>query len=106
MKIGKVLKGLPHNYFNEKKFVHELWNSSNISIHGYRFYKTPLESNKEFESVLYSLMTDQKSFTPYLGPKLCGGYHADFAVQFDDFWYLVCLGCHEVLLFQKCSVDL
>ncbi|MEO6183695.1 MAG: hypothetical protein ABIP71_11485 [Verrucomicrobiota bacterium] len=100
-KIGKIVRGLPHNFNDEDEFVRDLWNSENVSIHGYRFYKEPLQSTPEFESILHSVMTSQKSFRPYGGPKMCGGYHADFAAQFEDSWFLVCLGCHEILCYSK-----
>ena len=36
---------------------------------------------------------------------MCGGYHADFAVRRESGgeskWFLVCLGCGEVLIYSK-----
>ena len=103
--IVEALSGLPHNFSDSEDFVQELWHSDNRSIHGYRFYSDPIALTDELKQVIHDLFTTQGTFTPYGGPKLCGGYHADFAVRFDDagqqYWFLVCLGCHEVLCYAK-----
>ena len=112
--IKGTFRGLPHNYAEEEAFVDELWNSDNRAIHGYRFYSAPMRISSELKDALHRLLTEESTFTPYGGPKLCGGYHADFAVLFDDagqhHWFLVCFGCHEVLCFTKgteliCDLD-
>ncbi len=112
--IINVFPGLPHNYWGEEAFIRELWNSENQPIHGYRFYSKPLSFSEEFRRVVHDLFTEEKTFVPYRGPKKCGGYHADFAVLLDDagehYWFLVCLGCHEVLCFTDqaeliCELD-
>jgi hypothetical protein len=103
--VVEAFPGLPHNHGDSEAFVQELWGSDNQSIHGYRFYSEPLKLSSEFKQVVHDLLTDPSTFTAYGGPKLCGGYHADFAVQFDSsgqqYWFLVCFGCHEVLCFSK-----
>ena len=103
--VVEVFPGLPHNFADSETFVQELWNSENQSIHGYRFYSEQLEFSDSFRKVVQDLFTDQRTFTPYGGPKLCGGYHADFAIRLDDdgqqHWFLVCFGCHEILCFTK-----
>lgn len=55
--------------------------------------------------VIQETLLDPGSFRPYSGPKLCGGYHADFAACLrasdgTEYWFLVCFGCHEVLCFS------
>ena len=103
--VVKAFSGLPHNYGDSEAFVQELWNSENQSIHGYRFYLEQLELSGGFRQIVHDLFTDKRTFTPYGGPKLCGGYHADFAIRFDDdgrqHWFLVCFGCHEILCFTN-----
>lgn len=53
---------------------------------------------------MVDLLSQQGSFSPYTGPKQCGGYHADFAAKLDfggkHVWLLVCLGCEEVLIYS------
>jgi hypothetical protein len=103
--IVEAFLGLPHNFADTDDFIQELWHSDNRSIHGYRFYSDPIALTDELKQVIHGLFTVQGAFTPYGGPKLCGGYHADFAVRCYDagqqYWFLVCLGCHEVLCFTK-----
>lgn len=103
--VVEMFGGLPHNYSDREAFADELWNSENHSIHGYRFYSTPVKFSEDFRRIALEVFTEESTFTPYAGPKLCGGYHADFAVRLDDHgqrhWFLVCFGCHEVLCFTK-----
>ncbi len=104
-KVTEAYPGLPHNFVDDEAFVRELWNSDNRSIHGYRFYSKPLALSADFKLVIHDLFTAEDTFTPYGGPKMCGGYHADFAVRLEDSgrdsWFLVCLGCHEILCFTE-----
>lgn len=102
--LSSLLRGLPHPARKEKEYVRELWTSSNVSVHGYRFYKEPVAISPELREVLAGLLSDPSAFTAYTGPKLCDGYHADFAARFDEpgrtCWVLVCFGCEEVLMYS------
>lgn len=102
--LSLLLRGLPHPFTDEKEYVRELWNSPNVSVHGYRFYKEPVAVSPEFREVLTAILPNAAAFTPYTGPKLCNGYHADFAAQFQKsgrtHWVLVCFGCGEVLMYS------
>ena len=97
--------GLPHPFHDKGEFLRELWKSSNHSIHGYRFYDRPETPSAAVVAELVGVLADRRSFVAYGGPKMCGGYHADFAVRLDSggesTWFLVCLGCGEVLLYSK-----
>ena len=105
--------GLPHNYFASDEFLKSVWFTFTTSHHGYRFRSFAWTPSPRFADLVQRLFTEKSTFTPYGGPKLCGGYHADFAVQLDApkraVEFMVCLGCHEVLLFApsgECIVEL
>lgn len=97
--------GLPHPFHDKGEFARELWRTSNQSIHGYRFYKRPEVPSATVTATFVDVLADRQSFKPYAGPKACGGYHADFAVRLESAgvstWFLVCLGCGEVLIFSN-----
>lgn len=66
------------------------------------------------QTTIVDVLSRTKSYRPYSGPKACGGYHADFAVRLESggesAWFLVCLGCGEVLIYSKdgeliCELD-
>jgi hypothetical protein len=98
-------EGLPHPFHEDEEFVHKLWTTSNYPIHGYRFYKKPADPSAAVERTLLEILTKKESFRGYRGPKMCGGYHADFAVRLESAGkstlFLVCLGCGEVLIYSE-----
>lgn len=100
--IYQIHRGLPHPYSEKKDFVRELWLSSNRSILGYRFYDRQEKLAPHLSERIASILARPDSYHPYIGPKMCGGYHADFAVMLGgdgkQRWILVCLGCGEVLI--------
>ena len=116
LKIGKFIPsedasieefyfGLPHPWGAEEEFEDELWNIENQSICGYRFYSKPGEPTPKIRAEVSRIFTSEANFEAYSGWKLCGGYHADFAVKFRDdsgeYWFLVCMGCSEVIGYTK-----
>lgn len=100
--LGEMYEGLPHPKWDRNEFLSELWTSSNQSIQGYRFYKRPAAPSASVQATLLDVLARKEFFQPYPGPKMCGGYHADFAVRLESHgkstWFLVCLGCHEVIV--------
>lgn len=104
-KLVSVHKGLSHPFSNEERFEQELWNEENLPIHGYRFFAKPEAVSPEFERNALEILSRPGSYESYTGPKMCGGYHADFALTFDDAGVrkelLVCFGCQEVLMYAQ-----
>lgn len=102
--LTELAAGLPHPYAEPKDFVLDLWLKRNRSIKGYRFYRQTAGPTEPVRAVMVDLLSQQGSFSPYIGPKLCGGYHADFAAKLEfggkHVWMLVCLGCKEVLIYS------
>lgn len=100
--IKQIYRGLPHPYGDKEAFIRDLWHTPNRSILGYRFYDKPETLAPHLSKAIASILSHPNSYHEYGGPKLCGGYHADFAVLLGgdgkQRWLLVCLGCDEVLI--------
>ena len=103
--LAEMYVGLPHPYGDKDEFVRELWSQPNRSIKGYRFQRQPASPSEVVKSAFVEVLSPGESFRAYQGPKLCGGYHADFALKLESggvaTWFLVCLGCGEVLIYSK-----
>lgn len=103
--LAEMYVGLPHPYGEKDEFVRELWSQPNRSIKGYRFQRQPATPSEVMKSAFVEVLSARESFRAYQGPKLCGGYHADFAVKLESggvaTWFLVCLGCGEVLIYSE-----
>lgn len=103
--VAEMYVGLPHPYGEKDEFVRELWSQPNRSIKGYRFQRQPATPSEVVKTALVEVLSARESFRAYQGPKLCGVYHADFAVKLESggvaTWFLVCLGCGEVLIYSK-----
>lgn len=82
--LAEMNAGLPHPYHDKDEFFRELWKGGNQSIHGYRFYKRPEKPSAAVAATFGEVLADRRTFTPYGGPKMCGGYHADFAVRLES----------------------
>jgi len=102
--IARLHLGLAHNFQDKETFKEEVWHSPTFSLHGYRFHEEQWTADAAFRLTAARLLTDSKTFTAYAGPMMCGGYHADFAACLDapgsPCWFLVCLGCEEVIIFH------
>ena len=100
--VHRIFRGLAHLYHDKKEFARQLWRTPNRSILGYRCHEQQENLSEDQKQRLRAILSQSDSFHPYLGPKLCGGYHADFAVLLGgdgkERWMLVCLGCGEVLI--------
>jgi hypothetical protein len=103
-KITHVYQGLPHNYF-DSDFNRAVLLTHNFTLHGYPFYSDKLTPDANTLDLVAKRLKDNSAYSSYSGPKLCGGYHADFVARFLDdnrrVDVLVCLGCEEVLLFSS-----
>src|SRR5262245_23623714 len=96
-----ILEGLPHPRREEREFSRELASQSVRDILDSFFYQESRPLKVEDHAAIKSVLADPRTFLP--GPrkiKLCGGFHADFAVEFhhDDQVgaALICFGCGEI----------
>lgn len=71
--------------------------------HGFYFYTETLPLKPDDAKQLKDILSDERSFKPFFGPKKCGGYHPDYSVV----WPVgetvlevqICFGCHEVKIY-------
>ncbi|MFN7140848.1 MAG: hypothetical protein ACK4UN_16050 [Limisphaerales bacterium] len=103
--VQAIYRGLPHQFFAKEELLKDLFLTRNFAVSGYRFYSRPLAlSTSEMES-LSQLLRSADLYSPYQGPKMCGGLHPDLLVKWkssnETFSALVCRGCREVVLTHK-----
>lgn len=94
----EILEGLPH-FFEGKEFVeNERLTKATVNVDGEWFYAAtqpfPARDVAELQRLVAGGLLQ-----PWRGMKLCGGFHADYAIRFDSggnvYHLLFCLGCHE-----------
>jgi hypothetical protein len=101
-----VYEGLPHP-FEGKEFVEkEFLTKEAVSFDEERFY-LPAQSVPAEDAVKLRRLFDTGLFKPWGGLKLCGGFHADYAISFESggatYLVLICLGCHEARIIRESS---
>lgn len=94
-----VFEGLPHDRWEADLLDSELKSKETIQIDGYPFYEKPVEFTANDQERITSLYCNKKLFTPFSGPKGCGGYHPDWLVKWkkgETEWIVhFCFGCSE-----------
>jgi hypothetical protein len=98
-----LYEGLPHQGFESEKLEAERRSKPVVELHGYPFYKEPLELRAEDAKRLTEILGDPATFKPFEGEKKCGGFHPDYAAEWQrsdgQYRALICFGCDEVKLF-------
>jgi hypothetical protein len=101
-----VWEGLPHPVFDKITFYEES-QSPNQTIDGEYFYKVALEITTDDQAALNRAFRSRGLAVPLAGEKFCGGFHADYAVEWREGkqtigTVLVCFTCHEIrVIFGK-----
>ncbi|HEY4258688.1 MAG TPA: hypothetical protein VGM98_00955 [Schlesneria sp.] len=94
-----VYEGLPHQMWEQEALEKELKTKKTLKRHGFPFYETPIKVKKEVAAKLTATCGDLKNFERWSGDKLCGGYHPDWCVEFQEgtnvYHVLICFGCSE-----------
>ena len=99
-KAGKVAlyERLPHQTFEKDQLESE----KTVTLSGYPFYADPLPLKPAYGKKLITALSDARSYRDFSGEKLCGGFHPDYAVEFQvgkaTYHVLVCFGCGEAKL--------
>ena len=98
----KLFEGLPHQMFEKDLLKKELSSKSVKKIGNYPFYENHLNMSKEDQVQLLKELKSPKAYLDFSGPKLCGGFHPDYATRFTTnnkhYDILICFGCHEIIL--------
>ena len=99
-----VYEGLPH-FFEGREFVeNEIRTKPTVLIDENWFYLPSQVMPAGDRSILQQLFLTG-GFKPWHGVKLCGGFHADYAVSFESggsngYLVLFCFGCHEARILR------
>lgn len=101
----EVMEGLPHEMFERGLFESESKRTKTVRVAGSLFYERLLPVTVPHVGVIEEVLKEPTTLVPYGGPKLCGGFHADYAMRWkrgDEVLMsaLVCFGCHEVLFIR------
>ena len=101
-----VFEGLPHPLFEREAFTQEQAAKKTIKLHGAVFYEPPQKT--ELAKPVAEAVAD--CLIPFRGEKLCGGFHADFAIIWrsgEERWdALFCYGCGEAAIFSSTGATL
>ena len=98
-----VYEGLPHQTWDNAAYLDELKRADLVLFESFPFYDSPLRVSQQEKTRLTQVVLDGDAHVTYRGPKLCGGYHPDYAVVWEragnKSGALFCFGCHEVIYF-------
>lgn len=102
--IGKadqltLYEGLPHQG-NERQLFEQEQSKETVTLHGYPFYRAPLDVPAEEVEKLRSVLGSASSFLQWRGERKCGGFHPDYCAEWraggNVYRVLICFGCGEV----------
>lgn len=97
-----LFEGLPHQGFEAKLLAEERKNKPTVDLHKFPFYKQTLPMKPADRRQLEAILGNPKTFKPFSGEKKCGGFHPDYAVEWqrgkDRYHVLLCFGCKEAKL--------
>lgn len=100
----EIYEGLPNPFGEDKLVESEKRVKDCREIAGQWFYARPQEGRVELLPELLRL-TEARLFQPWRGMKLCGGFHADYAVAITTgrktLHVLFCFGCHEAKIVRE-----
>lgn len=95
-----IYEGLPHNRLEHEVYKSEKQRKHLIKIGNFLFYDIKNGLKDEEAKEILSILLNPENFKPYIGPKLCGGFHPDYDIkiitQVGYYHFQVCFGCHEI----------
>lgn len=102
-----LYEGLPHQMFERAVLEHELKSKPTIRLHDYPFYSQPLSVSVEDAKRLREILSHRKTFESFAVEKKCGGFHPDWAIEFQSdsrrYRALLCFGCGEAKISTSSS---
>lgn len=94
--------GFSHPGFDPVRLSFEILLKPRRIFHGHAFSHSSVENSSV--SKIAAVLSDRSSFQEWAGNKACGGFHADRYFRWTEdtqTWeVLLCMGCHEALLFH------
>ena len=103
-----VFEGLPHPF--EKQALEAEKKKRTRTFDGEWFYAAAQPMSMDARDELHSLLGNSM-FKPYGGMKLCGGFHADYAIRWswsrgaNSTLLLLCFGCAEARVIAQGSMQ-
>ncbi len=98
----KIYEGLPHSAFERDLFDSERDSKEIVEVGKELFYSKPIVVTATSMEQVRSLLAARTSFVPFIGIKMCGGFHADWALVgsdgTDEYEILLCFGCGEMIV--------
>lgn len=92
-------EGLPRR-FERDTLQQELGTKPTRIIHGYNFYQLQPQVDDADVQTLKRILSSSATYEWWLGPTLCGGFHPDYALEWEtqrtSYYALLCFGCMEV----------
>jgi hypothetical protein len=100
-----LYEGLPHQADESEQLAREKRNKETVALHGFSFYRAPLEISAEDKEKLKAVLSNEGSFRQWQGEKKCGGFHPDYCAEWRGgdavYRFLICFGCSEVKVFGR-----
>lgn len=96
--VGFTLyEGLPRPSSGQEAYAQERMRTDIFFLGVHAFYKEPVSLSAVDATQLREIVAHKDSHLEYRGPKLCGGFHPDYVVMWNDgtFGAMICFGCHE-----------
>lgn len=97
-----VYEGLPHQNREKEFLLREVKRKDVTRIADFPFYTPKIEASGKQAIFFRETLADGASYTEFLGEKLCGGFHPDYAIRWSENDHehsiLICFGCHEALI--------
>lgn len=100
----EVYEGLPNPFGEAALFKEQKLAKTCRQIGGEWFYAAPQEA-KLGDALELQRLVEARLFQPWRGLKLCGGFHADYAIAAvmgkRTVYVLFCFGCHEARIISE-----
>ena len=98
-----IYEGLPNEFWEPQLLEQEISQQKTVRMRGYPFYEERLAPQGMDADQLTSLLSAQDSFHRFQSQKKCGGYHADYGIEWKKgdktTLALISLECGEVKFF-------
>ncbi len=99
-----LYEGLPHQFSEASLLRSELASKETLRIERFDFYKKAVPITPTDLDALVHLSSSSSTYVTYSGPKLCGGFHPDFALTWSNgatrMSLLLCFGCGEMFFYD------